>query len=89
MLSSNGKNYLLNLSIAYIKNKQKTLFFLADLHTVINRLAFKEVILLHFYLENIDSLSLNTLACLIASGVDPNKCSIFLQSSIPQHTELL
>lgn len=34
----------------------------------------------------------NTLACAaqyVACGLDPNKCSIFIQSHIPQHTELM
>lgn len=38
--------------------------------------------------ESLEKLSLNTLACLIASGINPNKCTLFLQSSIPFHTEL-
>ena len=32
--------------------------------------------------------TLNTLAIFLASGIDPNKCTIFLQSHVPCHAEL-
>jgi len=31
---------------------------------------------------------LNAAICLIASGLDPEKCDIFVQSAVPEHTEL-
>ena len=63
------KDLLNKPEYSLIQNRQKTLFFLADLHTLTSRLAFKDGTMPHFSQENMDSLTLNTLACLILINV--------------------
>ncbi|MFV0440951.1 MAG: tryptophan--tRNA ligase [Lachnospirales bacterium] len=38
--------------------------------------------------ENLRNRTLDVLATYIASGIDPEKCTLFIQSRVPQHTEL-
>lgn len=53
-------------------------FFLADLHSITENYDPK---------EKSDQI-LNTMASLLAVGIDPNKATLFVQSHIPAHSEL-
>lgn len=70
-----------------LDSKKNVLYFIADYHSLTSRLAAEKQDELKTS-ESLETLTLNTVACLIASGVDYNKASLFLQSSIPYHTEL-
>ena len=39
--------------------------------------------------HNLHNISLNNLALYIASGLDPKKSTLFIQSSVPEHSELM
>lgn len=71
-----------------LQSRDKTFFFIADLHSLTSRFEYKNNDFAHFHKKPLDILSLETLSCLIASGIDPKKCNLFLQSSVPQHSEL-
>lgn len=72
--------------------KENVMFFIADYHAITTKLSFNETSNtlneIQTEKDQLDNVSLKTLAFLIASGLDPNKCVLFLQSSIPEHTEL-
>lgn len=62
------------------KLKPETYFFIADLHSLTsNQAGYKTETVNHISSMVIDWL---------AAGIDPNKSVIFLQSDIPEHTEL-
>ena len=54
-------------------------YFVADLHALTS--AYEDGV-------NIHESTLEVVADLIASGVDPNKATLFVQSDIPEHSEL-
>ena len=68
-------------SISNYSRKEDILYFIADYHSITTILNDNNI-------KQRKSTTLNTLATLIACGIDPNKCTLFLQSSVPQHTEL-
>ena len=61
-----------------LQRKYESYFFIADLHAITE--PFKPVELS----ENV----IKVAAGYIAAGLDPKKCSLFVQSRIPEHTEL-
>jgi tryptophanyl-tRNA synthetase len=62
------------------------IFFIADNHSItlkfIRQLEEGEQ-------NNINELTINTAACLLACGVDPRKSPLFVQSQILEHSELM
>ena len=77
--------------------KKNAMFFIADYHSLTSKLNqliknTEQTNLDNFNYSNnntcLKDLSIQTLACLIASGINPEKCVIFLQSSVKEHTEL-
>lgn len=94
----NWKNYI------HIYHKDKTnieslksnlIFFIADNHSITLKLLKDEkkinekVINSEDNTETLSKLVKNTAACLIASGIDPNKSLLFRQSEVLQHSELM
>lgn len=73
-------------------NRENVMFFIADYHSITTKFSFNEITNSMNEVQNtnnqLDNMSLKTLAFLLASGLDPKKCTLFLQSSIPEHTEL-
>lgn len=62
-----------------LQNKYKCYFFVADLHALTTAA------------ENTDDLAANSLQMVIdwlAAGLDPEKCSVFVQSHVPEISEL-
>jgi len=88
------RNLILNSQLS--NNKTDLLFFIADLHSLTTNLNYDEDekrkqinnIINTNKKDDLSKVSLHVLAYLIASGVNHEKCTIFLQSSIPLHTEL-
>ncbi|MGD6858483.1 MAG: tryptophan--tRNA ligase [Enterobacteriaceae bacterium] len=62
-----------------IQYKYKCFYCIADLHAMTNIFENK---------NNINSKSLDLLSLLISCGINPNKNVIFMQSQIPEHTQL-
>jgi len=85
--------------VSYQQDNQECFYFIADHHSNTLKLLekieeihnntglppdprFKEK-------DNLDDYCIKTAACLLASGIDPKKSCLFIQSQIPQHTELM
>lgn len=64
---------------ANLEKDDKLILFIADLHALTQDLHFND----HSY-----DLRLNTLAMLLACGIDPNKVILFNQSDVVEHLEL-
>lgn len=56
-------------------------FMVADLHSLTSRLPTEDP-------SELATATRNTAAALIACGLDPNVCTLFVQSTIPEHTQL-
>lgn len=83
------KNLVTNPEYKHLHDGNKILFFIADFHSLTTRLTIdNKANIQNTILEPLEDLTLRTLACLISCGVDPKICKIFLQSSVPYHTEL-
>lgn len=82
------KNWI-NLQEQY---KNNCFYFIADNHSITTKF-MKDIESEHLSLgdnsESIHDMVLKTAACLLASGIDPNKCNLFIQSEIPAHAELM
>ena len=65
-----------------LQRNNESFYFIADLHSITIRLVGQQSELSFF------THSLDTAACLISSGIDPNKSTLFLQSLCPAHCEL-
>jgi tryptophanyl-tRNA synthetase len=62
-----------------LQNTHDCLFFIADLHALTTDYADT---------SNITSNSKEVLLDWLAAGLDPDKCVMFMQSHVPQHSEL-
>lgn len=72
-------NYLGALRIWVEEQHQaESHFTVVDLHAL--TVAFEP--------ERLRALSLENALCMIAAGLDPDVCTLFVQSHVPQHTEL-
>ncbi|GMM41605.1 hypothetical protein ACO0OE_003052 [Hanseniaspora uvarum] len=60
-------------------DSQKLIFGLADLHAITNK---------HPKAQDFIDNKMDTLAHLIAFGVDPEKCCLYIQSDVKEHAEL-
>ena len=63
----------------HLQNQHDCYFFVADWHALTTHYEHREVIEKNVYEMVIDWL---------AAGLDPNQCTLFLQSRIPEHAEL-
>jgi tryptophanyl-tRNA synthetase len=61
-----------------LQNKYESFFFIADYHAIT----------IPFQPKEMENRILNTTLDLLACGIDPKKSVLFLQSQIPEHTEL-
>lgn len=61
-----------------IQNEHKSIFCVVDLHAIT----------VHQNPEELRKNSIQLVAAYLACGIDPEKSSIFLQSSVPEHAEL-
>lgn len=64
------------------QDERENFFFIADLHGLTN-------ISGPFNSEAFRKSRLDAIATFIAAGIDPERSTIFLQSSVPHHTELM
>ena len=62
-----------------LQDEMESFFFVADWHALTTHYEHRDVIEKNVYEMVIDWL---------AAGLDPNKCTLFLQSRIPEHAEL-
>src|SRR5687768_6323928 len=62
-----------------LQNKYTCYFFVADWHALTTH---------YQHTENIITDRINILVDWIACGIDPNYATIFIQSHVPEHTEL-
>lgn len=62
-----------------IQDKYEGLYFIADYHSLTSQISP----------EKLREQSLNVVMDYLAAGLDPKKSTIFLQSSVPIHTELM
>ena len=60
------------------QHKADSLFMLADLHALT----------VPFDPERLRALTVECGLCLVAAGLDPEICTVFVQSQVPEHTEL-
>jgi tryptophanyl-tRNA synthetase len=60
------------------QHKADSLFMLADLHALT----------VPFDPERLRALTVECGLCLVAAGLDPELCTVFVQSHVPEHTEL-
>ena len=60
------------------QHKADSLFMLADLHALT----------VPFDPERLRALTVECGLCLVAAGLDPELCTVFVQSQVPEHTEL-
>lgn len=65
-----------------LQNTSDCFFFIADLHGLTS-------VGPEHSGQEFESQRMRTGAAFLASGLDPNKATLFLQSAVPQHTELL
>ena len=63
-----------------LQDKHQCFFFIADLHTLTAQVHNP---------SELKKNTISTLAVYLSCGIDPKKSVIFIQSSIPAHTELL
>ena len=61
-----------------LQKQYDCIFFAVDLHSITVRQSAEEL------RQN----TYRTIATYIAAGIDPNACTLFLQSHVPEHTEL-
>jgi len=61
-----------------LQNQYDSIFFIADLHALTNPQGSSQI----------QKKVLDLVTTLLAAGVDPKKCILFVQSQIPEHTEL-
>lgn len=83
-IQPSGKLHLGNLIGALenwvnLQEKYECFFFIADLHALTT--GYDDVKQLA---QNIDDVAFDLFAC----GIDPEKCTIFKQSDVPEHSEL-
>lgn len=72
-------NYLGALkNFVELQDKYQCYFFIADLHSITGEYDPKEK----------PGQIIETFVAFLASGLDPDKCTLFVQSQIPAHTEL-
>ena len=62
-----------------MQHENECLFFVADLHSLVTRNANPELIE-----KTTEQMIIDWLAC----GIDPAQATIFIQSKIPEHTEI-
>ena len=62
-----------------LQHENDCFFFVADLHALTTN---------HENSKNIEQYSFETVVGWLAAGVNPGSCTIFLQSKVPEHTEL-
>lgn len=62
-----------------LQNEYRCFFFAADLHALTTNYASP---------GNLQEIALQTVIDWLACGIDPNKATIFVQSHVPQHSEL-
>jgi len=61
-----------------LQNQYDSIFFIADLHALTNPQGSSQM----------QKKVFDLVTTLLAAGVDPKKCILFVQSQIPEHTEL-
>ena len=61
-----------------LQNQYDSIFFIADLHALTSPQGFSQM----------QKKVFDLVTTLLAAGVDPKKCILFVQSQIPEHTEL-
>ena len=62
-----------------LQDSYETFLMIADLHALTS--TYEQT-------ESLSSIKLELAIDLLASGIDPEKCSLFIQSEIPEHSEL-
>lgn len=73
-------------------NAKNCYFFIADYHSITTKFLTDYTELekdAKYSHDNLDDNVFKTAACLLACGLDPNKCNLFVQSQIPSHTNLM
>jgi tryptophanyl-tRNA synthetase len=61
---------------------------LQETHDCIYCIVDYHAITIEYDIANMQNCIIDSAATNIAAGVDPNKCSLFVQSMVPEHTEL-